>query len=227
MGRAGPLPLKAMADEDLAVAYTYAWWLTGDEGAAVAAARSATASQAVAAAEPGRRLEILLREVRATAAPTPTMCPASEVALLHDAHGLALEDAAAVVAVDAADARTELAHGRLEALSETVIDPFTHPERLGGLAVGNPADVAHARQCDNCAQARDLLGRGRAELRLLPTPPVPAALAAADDPAGDLGPPATGARRATARPGHGRPLVALALAVVAVVAVVLLTLGGR
>lgn len=220
------------------VAFTYAWWLTGDETAAVAAVRAATANPAVTAAAPDRRREVLLREVRATAAPTPTMCPASEVALLHDVHGLGLEEAAGLAAVDPADARTELAHGRLEALLETVIDPFVHPERIGGLAVSNPADVAHARQCDNCAQARALLEQGRAELRLLGSRPVPEALARWPDLAEARGTAEPAAETETAEPAEAtgtagtvapgrtrRRLLTVALAAVAVLATVLLIAG--
>lgn len=205
-----------MSDEDAAVAYTYAWWLTGDGPAALAAVRRAAATPAVSEAAAGRRLEVLLREVRAVAAPTPTMCPASEVALLHDVHGLALEQAAELVAVDAADARTELAHGRLEALVETVIDPFAHPERLGGLAVANPADVAHARQCDSCGQAREMLERGRAELRVLTAPPAP------DDVAETALPPATDRDGRAAPAVSSRRLVALTVVAVVLLAAVLL-----
>lgn len=159
---------SASAPPDEALAY--AWWLTGDPQTASAAVRRAAASPAVTDAGPDERLTVLLRAVRDVAAPAPTMCPASELALLHDGHGLALDVAARVAAIDDADARTELAHGRLEALPETVVDPFSHPERLGGLAVGNPADVAHTRQCDSCRQARQLVLRGRTEVRRLAAP---------------------------------------------------------
>jgi hypothetical protein len=157
------------------VAFTYAWWLTGDDDAATAAVRRACTTTD----EPGGDdpVAALLGRIRSNAVSRRTMCPASEVALLHDAHGLPLDAAATVAAVDPADVRTELAHGRLEALRETVRADFPHPERLGGLAVGNPADVAHARQCPGCAQARTLLQRGRAELERLPPLPLPPALA--------------------------------------------------
>lgn len=169
------------AEDRTAAALAYAWWLTGEEDAARNAVRVATASPHVAAAGYDEHMPTLLREVR-TAAPPPTMCPASELALLHDAHGLPLEVAARLVGLPAADARVELAHGRLEALAETVLDPFVHPERLGGLAVRNPADVAHARQCPSCAEAAHLIERGREELLDLaampvdahPQPPAPA-----------------------------------------------------
>lgn len=161
------------ARDDTSVAYTYAWWLTGDEAAAGDAVRTAFASPGLAGAHGDARLAVLLAEVRSAAAPAPTMCPASEIALLHDAHRVPLDDAGKLAGVDAADVRTELAHGRIEALTQTVIDPFVHPERLGGLAVANPADVAHARQCVSCGHARMLLERGREELRELAVVPVP------------------------------------------------------
>jgi hypothetical protein len=153
---------------DGARAYTYAWWLAGDEAAAERALRDAVERSDVRDRPSPERLEALLRAVRTNAAPQRTMCPASEVALLHDGHGLPLDVAAGLAAVDPDDARTELAHGRLEALLGHAGEPFVHPERLGGLAVGNPADVAHARQCDSCERARELLARGRDELRDLP-----------------------------------------------------------
>ena len=145
-------------------AFTYAWWLTGDAVRSEVAVRRAVADVTVAEAEEGDRLAALLGAVRVQAIADRTMCAASELALLHDLHGLSLDRAAALVEIDERDARTELAHGRLEALLETVTDPFSHPERLGGLAVGNPSDVAHARQCVSCAKARALLALGRDEL---------------------------------------------------------------
>lgn len=217
------------ARDDTSVAYMYAWWLTGDEQAAGAAARAAVGSAAVLAAEGAARLPALLAAVRYTTGPTPTMCPASEVALLHDAHGLALDEVAGLAAVDRADVRTELAHGRLEALTETVIDPFVHPERLGGLAVGNPADVAHARQCNSCGQARDLLERGRTELRELAVVPVPEdfasrAPAARSTPPAPAGSPASAGSPRT-RPSRARVAAVGALLAVAAVAIVLMLLG--
>lgn len=171
-----------------ALAYTYAWWLTGEEATAAAAVRSAA---------PGtvRDLGVALDRVRAAAIDRRTLCPASELALLHDGLSIAagptssdtttldLATAARVAQVPAADARTTLAHGRLEALVETVHADFRHPERLGGLAVGNPADVAHARQCRDCGAALDLLQRGRAALAALP--PVPASVGLLDGRAPD------------------------------------------
>lgn len=153
---------------DTALAYTYAWWLTGDEDAAAQAVRTAMARWVEGDSEDPPARVALLEAVRTVAIDRRTMCPASELALLHDASGVPLPDAARLADIDEADARVELAHGRLEALLETVRDPFTHPERLGGLAVGNPPDIAHARQCPNCATVADLLSRGREELRELP-----------------------------------------------------------
>lgn len=158
---------------DAAVAYTYAWWLTGDAEPAAAAVRAALAHR-----EHDDDLARLLRRVRQAAIPSRTMCPASELALLHDRQGLPLDVAATLSDVPEADARTELAHGRLEALLETVDADFTHPERLGGLAVGNPADVAHARQCDSCARVKALLASGRDALCGLPAVPPPTGLLA-------------------------------------------------
>lgn len=217
-----------MAVQDrTATALAYAWWLTGEPQAARRAADAAAASPRVAAAGYDERLPTLLREVRA-AAPTSTMCPASELALLHDAHGLSLEVAARLIGLDLADARVELAHGRLEALAETVMDPFAHPERLGGLAVRNPADVAHARQCDSCEEAAQLIERGRGELLELATASMdveagPASGGADPDPAAPAG-----ADRGSL-PGLTEPnrrLVAFGLAAVMVIVVLLLAFGG-
>lgn len=162
--------------DEVSVAFTYAWWLTGDDAAAEAAVRQALGDYP----DDGNataRLGSLLRAVRAAAAPEPTMCPASEVALLHDAHAIPLDLAADLVCIPAEEARTELAHGRLEALVESP-ERLLHPERLGGLAVGNPPDVAHTRTCDSCATVRELLRRGREELISLPQIPVPDGLLA-------------------------------------------------
>jgi hypothetical protein len=188
-------------------AYTYAWWLTGEEAAAEAAVRSAAGT---ARGSNGDALPSLLSEVRAAAIAARTMCPASEVALLHDAQGLALDQAAGVAAVDAHDARAELAHGRLEALQETVTAVFDHPERLGGLAVGRPADVAHARQCDSCGEAAGLLTRGRQALHALPRPVPPDSLAG-------LWVPAPAAEPGAARAPRGLVAAALVVGVVALV----------
>lgn len=202
-----------------AAALVYAWWLTGEEEAARDVAASVAASARLATAGDDDRLPTLLREVRA-AAPARTMCPASELALLHDAHGLALDAAAALVGVDEADARVELAHGRLEALPETVLDPFTHPERLGGLAVGNPADVAHARQCPSCEEARRLVERGRGELLDLAAEAVDGALGAApaETPGAVQG-------RSPSTQANGR-MVVVGLAAIAIVVVALLVFGA-
>lgn len=174
---------------EASVAFTYAWWLTGDDAAAEAAVREAAlrlpaTTTATGGGEQGEagtdaRVAALLRVVRVLAAPERTMCPASELALLHDGQCLPLDLAAELAEIPTADVRIELAHGRLEALRQTVTTPFEHPERLGGLAVGNPADIAHSRVCPGCADALELLRRGRQELSALPRITPPAALLAA------------------------------------------------
>lgn len=164
-----------MAAAETAAAFTYAWWLTGEDEAAARTVRAAAASRDVGESNGGQRLRAVLKAVRDTAADR-TMCPASELALLHDGQGLDLLGAAQLAGVDPADAGVELAHGRLEALPESVA-AFAHPERLGGLALGNPPDVAHARQCGACGHARELLERGRRELRDLAVVAVPPPLA--------------------------------------------------
>ena len=151
-----------MARHDIdpfAVAYDYAWWLTGDDE---------RAARAVLSTNGERELSELLSSVRRTAITERTMCPASELALLHDRARLPLDLAATIAVVPTADARTELAHGRLEALEQAVDTAFVHPERLGGLAVANPADVAHARTCADCARALDALRDGRGALESIP-----------------------------------------------------------
>jgi len=165
------------SESDADLAFTYAWWLTGDPGAAESAVRRAAETIGADADTSGRRVA-LLAAVRAGAIQERTMCPASELAILHDTQGLDLPDAARLAGIDPADARVELAHGRLEALLETVREPFAHPERLGGLAVGNPPDVAHSRQCDSCADVLRLLGAGRDALRDIPPPATPTELIA-------------------------------------------------
>jgi hypothetical protein len=162
---------------EASVAFTYAWWLTGDDAAAEAAVAEA-ARTLPADTDDEVRLAALLASVRRIAAPQPTMCPASELALLHDAQHLPLDTAARLVGIAPEDSTAQLAHGRLEALLESVTEPFAHPERLGGLAVGNPPDVAHARTCDSCSDAAALLRRGRSELAALPEIPAPTALLA-------------------------------------------------
>jgi hypothetical protein len=162
---------------EASIALTYAWWLTGDDESAEAAVVEAVRLLPVRV-EGTERLPVLLRRVRDVAAPARTMCPASELALLHDGHAIDLEHAAALADVAESDARTELAHGRLEALVQTVLRPFAHPERLGGLAVGNPPDIAHARTCTSCATALELIREGREELCALPAINAPAALLA-------------------------------------------------
>lgn len=158
--------------------FEYAWWLTGDPEAAAEAVRCAGEDPRVRNARGPVGVETLLSSVRAAAVRSATMCPASEVALLHDRLGVALDAAASLVGVDDREALTELAHGRLEALPDTPGFPLRHPERLGGLAVANPDDVAHARQCENCGAVRQLLARGRQEIRLLPVCPAPPGLQA-------------------------------------------------
>ena len=154
------------ADERQAsAAYTYAWWLTGDDDAAVAAIRAAF-TRLEAADERGERpLTVLMQGVRAHLGDVRPMCAASELALLHDGLDVELGPAAELAGIPADDITVQLAHGRLEGLLETVREEFDHPERLGGLAVGNPPDIAHARQCPSCARARTLIERGRTELR--------------------------------------------------------------
>ena len=167
------------ADErQAAAAYTYAWWLTGDDDAAVAAIRAAF-TRLTSADERGERpLTVLMQGVRDHIGDVRPMCPASELALLHDGLDVELGPAAELAAVPASDVTSQLAHGRLEGLLETVREEFDHPERLGGLAVGNPPDIAHARQCPSCARARTLVERGRNELREVVGVSAPAGLLA-------------------------------------------------
>ncbi len=160
-------------DGEAALAYTYAWWLTGDEQSARSAVLAAIERPEVPGADDQLRVEILLRRVRAAAIQAPTMCPASELALLHDGMGLALDSAAGLASIDSREARTELAHGRLEALGPDVEVEVVEPERLGGLAVGNPADVAAARQNPKLGRLRELILQGRDELEAVTRIPVP------------------------------------------------------
>lgn len=154
------------ADERQAgAAYTYAWWLTGDDDAAVRALEAAFARLADSAERDASALTVLMQGVRAHLGDLRPMCPASELALLHDGLDVELDAAAELAAIPAGDVTVQLAHGRLEGLLETVREDFDHPERLGGLAVGTPADIAHARQCPSCARVRTLVERGRNELR--------------------------------------------------------------
>jgi hypothetical protein len=167
------------ADERQAgAAYTYAWWLTGDDDAAVGAIRAAFGRLAEAGEGDGPPLTVLMRGVRAHVGDLRPMCPASELALLHDGLDVELGAAAELAGVPSDDVTVALAHGRLEGLLETVREDFEHPERLGGLAVGNPADIAHARQCPSCARGRTLLERGRNELREVVAVSAPAGLLA-------------------------------------------------
>lgn len=221
----------------LAVALDYGWWLTGDRDAARRAVRRALAGGldgvggSGSAGEPpaggGDGFEALLRRVRAAAVDGPTLCPASELTLLHDGHAVPLDVAASLVGVEPADARTELAHGRLEALTDLPERPLAHPERLGGLAVGNPADVAHARQCADCTDVRRMLLRGRAEVTALPraaveaeeVEPVGAGAGAGGSAADSTGAAAGAAGGVAAPPRRGLhwsvPVAGLAVAVVA------------
>lgn len=154
-----------------ATAVGYAWWLTGDPVTARQVVDRALATRAVRAAEPDDRLHALLATVRQAASTGITLSPPSEVALLHDRHGVPLRIAGALAAVSAADVSWALARGRLEALAKLPPQFPAHPERLGGLAVEDPVDVAHARHCASCGAFRDLLGRGRDEIIALPGPP--------------------------------------------------------
>jgi hypothetical protein len=163
------------AQEAVVTAYTYAWWLSGEGRTAEDAVRTAVLRHR--ATKDPERLEALLREVRNLAATGPTMSPAAELALLHDHQGIELDAAARLAEIALTDAREALARGRLEALVRRVDEPFEHPDRLGGLAVGNPGDINHARQCDSCAHARQLLVAGRRELHDLPAPTIPDSLA--------------------------------------------------
>lgn len=161
--QAWSMPARLLGPE--AAAHTYAWWLTGDREQATVAACIALER------EPARdddALHAVLAAVRAAASDTPMMCAGSEVALLHDRMDLPLDRAADLLAIDVDRARTELAHGRLEALPQTVRQSFAHPERLGGLAVGDPRDVAHARQCASCGPLRELILEGRQAILDLP-----------------------------------------------------------
>lgn len=169
--------------KEVSLAYTYAWWLTGSADAARDAVSAALARPDVPGADAELRRDILLRRVRAAAISTPTMCPASELALLHDALGVALDSAAGLARIHPLDAQTELAHGRLEALDADAEAAVTvvEPHRLGGLAVGNPADVAAARQNPALAALREMILEGRSELLALsPVQPPTAVMALAD-----------------------------------------------
>jgi hypothetical protein len=65
------------ADERQAgAAYTYAWWLTGDDDAAVGAIRAAFGRLAEAGEGDGPPLTVLMRGVRAHVGDLRPMCPA-------------------------------------------------------------------------------------------------------------------------------------------------------
>src|SRR5688500_11744272 len=123
-------------ERQAAVAYTYAWWMSGEEDTAAAAVRSALRADTPADASPGQTQIALVRAVRDALGDTPWMFPACQVALLHDGRGLPLDEAADIAGVTPDDTTIALAQGRLEALLESVRDPFEHPQRLGGLATG-------------------------------------------------------------------------------------------
>jgi hypothetical protein len=146
-----------MTVRGVGTAYTYAWWLTGDDDAAAAAVRTALQS-----APNGDQLA-LLRAVR-EASPDAAMLPPSELALLHDVCGIDLGTAATLVGVAKPEAAAMLASGRLEALTDSASAEIAHPERLGGLAVRRPADIAHARRCKSCGEISERIQRGRDEL---------------------------------------------------------------
>ena len=165
------------ADErQAAVAYAYAWWMTGDDDAAGTALREALAAHAPRGGE-GVAVA-LARGIRRHLGDLRAMPPASELALLHDGFGLPLDAAAQLAQVPADRAAEELAKGRLEALLETVREDFRHPERLGGLAVGTPDDLAHAEDCRSCGKARVLIERGRTELQQVSSVSAPPGLLA-------------------------------------------------
>lgn len=157
------------ADERQAArAYAYAWWMTGDEdaaGTALGAGLATPEPDEPDERDDSARLVVLMQGVRAHLGDLRTMPPSSELALLHDGFDLPLAAAAELAGVAADEADFALAHGRLVALLETVREDFEHADRLGGLAVGNPEDVAHASQCRSCGRALVLIERGRTELR--------------------------------------------------------------
>ena len=154
------------ADErQAAAAYAYAWWMTGDEDAASTTLNAALATPDPDESDDSARLAVLMTGVREALGDVRTMPLSSELALLHDGFGVPLEAAARLAGVPADGAGLALAHGRLEALLETVRDDFRHTEHLGGLAVGDPAAVAHAADCHSCGKALTLIERGRVELR--------------------------------------------------------------
>lgn len=151
------------ADErQAAVAYTYAWWLTEDDDAAAAVVQSVLSELPPG---DGDVIAALITGVRRQLGDLRPLPGPSELALLHDGLGVKLETAGEAAAVQPEERTVALASGRLEALLETVRERFDHPERLGGLAVGDQEHIAHARGCPSCARARTLIERGRTELR--------------------------------------------------------------
>lgn len=167
------------ADErQAAVAYAYAWWMTGDDDVAATALRQALAAPDPAESGDEARLVALVRGIRAALGDVRAMPPASELALLHDGFGVPLAPAAELAMVPARETGIHLAHGRLEALLETVREDFRHPEHLGGLALGTAEDLAHAEDCRSCGRARVLIERGRSELEQVSSVSAPPGLLA-------------------------------------------------
>lgn len=204
-----------------AAAIGYGWWLTGDAAAAAAAADRALASRAVRAAGPDGQLAALLAHVRAEAPAGRDLDPASEVALLHDRLGVPLDVAVSLSGAAPADAGELLARGRLAALPDLPRTPGAHPERLAGLAVGEPTDVAHARRCADCRAARRLLRRGHDEIVALP--PAPGATGRPEAPPVGWGIPAlalAGAAVAGSLAAVSVPVALMAAALAAVVGTV-------
>lgn len=154
------------ADErQAAVAYAYAWWMIGDDDAAAAVLREAISSPDPHEDSDEARLAALMTAVRTALGDNRPMPEASELALLHDGFDVPIRTAAQLARVPADRAPAQLAHGRLEALLETVREDFRHPERLGGLAIGADDDVEHTAECRSCSRALALIERGRVELR--------------------------------------------------------------
>ena len=169
------------------IAFTYAWWLTGDDEKAETAVRAAAG--AAGSASPRTRTEVALEAVRAHVGRDVAMGGAAEIALLHDVAGMRLPRAAAIAGVSGTDAPALLAKGRLEALATAPDVTVEHPDRLGGLAVGNRRDASHARQCASCRRVSELLNEGRDELIAIATVAPPAQLVAELAPAAIPGTP--------------------------------------
>lgn len=166
---AAALGLAAMPTVDVQSAFTYAWWLTGDDAAA---------ERAVAAAldaAPEADTPVLLGRVRSQVE-RAAMGPSAEIALLHDVAGLELDQAASIAGIAPDDAPRLLASGRLESLSSPPDVEILHPERLGGLAAGARKDTIHARGCRSCGRLSELLAQGRDELVAIASVPAPEVL---------------------------------------------------